>query len=167
MNSLGFRLAKEEDAALLAALHNAYIPGGRVSAQMEPFTAENRRAWLAQHDPSRRPCWIAEQEGQAVGMVSLSDFHPRKAYAITAEVSIYLQPEALGRGLGSKLLAFAEQQAPALGIENLVGLIYDSNEASLRLFEKAGYERWGFLPRVARHPEGERALVLVGKRLMP
>lgn len=167
MDSLGFRLATEEDAALLAALHNAYIPGGRVTAQMEPFSAENRREWLAQHKPSRRPCWIAELEGQAVGMVSLSDFHPRKAYDITAEVSIYLQPEALGRGLGSRLLAFAEQQGPELGIENLVGLIYDSNEASLRLFEKAGYERWGFLPRVARHPEGERALVLVGKRLMP
>lgn len=166
MDSLEFRLAKEEDAALLAALHNTYIPGGLVTAQMEPFTAENRRAWLAQHDPERRPCWIAELEGKAVGMVSLSDFHPRAAYAITAEVSIYLQPEAVGRGLGSKLLSFAEQQAPALGIENLVGLIYDSNEASLRLFDKAGYERWGFLPRVARHPEGERALVLVGKRLM-
>lgn len=167
MEKLGFRLAGEGDAALLADLHNAYIPGGRVTAQLEPFSAENRKAWLAQHDAARRPCWIAELEGRAVGMVSLSDFHPRRAYDITAEVSVYLQPAAVGRGLGRKLLAHAEEQAPGLGIETLVGLIYDSNAASLRLFDGAGYERWGYLPRVARHAEGERALVLVGKRLVP
>ena len=150
----------------LAETYNAAMPGGRVTAETQPVTPENRLAWLASHDPARRPCWIAEKDGQPIGYVSLSDFHPRPAYSITAEVSLYLEPNSQGRGMGKELLAFADTQAQSLGIETLIGLIYDVNLNSLSLFDKAGYAPWGFMPRVARHAEGERGLHFLGKRIM-
>jgi phosphinothricin acetyltransferase len=52
-----------------------------------------------------------------------------------------------------------------LGIEVLTATIFASISASIRLFEKHSFDRWGFLPRVARLEGSERDLVLVGRRL--
>jgi phosphinothricin acetyltransferase len=52
-----------------------------------------------------------------------------------------------------------------LGIEVLTATIFASNSASIRLFEKHSFERWGFMPRVARLEGSERDLILVGRRL--
>jgi L-amino acid N-acyltransferase YncA len=163
-HTLHFRLAEPADAAFLAEVYNSTMPGGRVTAETEPVTVESRIPWLAEHDPKKRPCWILEVDGQAAGTVYFTDFKPRAAYSITAEISIYLQPSFQKKGLGTKMLTYAMAQAPFLGIETVVGLIYDINEVSLRLFEQAGFERWGYLPRATRHAEGERGLVLVAKR---
>jgi len=43
---------------------------------------------------------------------------------------------------------------------------FASNVPSLRLFERHGFERWGFMPRVARLDDIERDLVMMGRRLM-
>ena len=56
-------------------------------------------------------------------------------------------------------------QAPRLGIETLTATIFASNTGSLRLFARMGFERWGFMPRVARLEGVEKDLVLVGRRL--
>ena len=164
-DSIEFRFAETLDAPFLAEVYNAAMVGGRVTAETRPVTAENRVAWLQAHPRESRPCWLALWEGEPAGMLYLSDFHPRPAYSITAEISLYLQPSSQQKGLGKKMLAFAQDQALNLGVETLVGLIYDINEPSLRLFAQAGFERVGYLPRVARHKEGERGLVLMAKRL--
>ena len=89
----------------------------------------------------------------------------RPGYFITADVAIYLHPHYQAQGLGSYLLSQAIARAPSLGIETLTATIFASNVASIRLFEKMGFERWGVMPRVARLAGTERDLVLVGRRL--
>ena len=42
---------------------------------------------------------------------------------------------------------------------------FQNNEPSLRLFEKLGFQRWGFLPRVAVLDGVERDLIIVGLRV--
>mgnify|MGYP000588403797 CR=1 FL=1 len=66
-------------------------------------------------------------------------------------------------GLENRLAAI--EAAPALGVETLAVTIFASNAASIRLFEKHGFERWGFMPRVARLGDIERDLVMMGRRL--
>jgi phosphinothricin acetyltransferase len=80
-------------------------------------------------------------------------------------LAIYLHPEYQGKGLGTYLIQQAIEAAPGLGIETLTATIFASNEASIQLFSKMGFERWGFMPRVARLEGIEKDLVLVGKRL--
>ena len=50
-------------------------------------------------------------------------------------------------------------------MRTLLGYILGHNEASLRLFEQAGFERWGRLPRLARFEKAERDLVIVGRQI--
>jgi L-amino acid N-acyltransferase YncA len=45
----------------------------------------------------------------------------------------------------------------------LLGYVLGHNEASLALFEEAGFQRWGRLPRIARFEHTERDLVIVGR----
>jgi phosphinothricin acetyltransferase len=89
----------------------------------------------------------------------------RPGYFITADIAIYLHPEYQNKRLGAYLLTQAVQHAPALGIETLTATIFASNDASIRLFKKFGFEQWGFMPRVARLEGIEKDLVLVGRRL--
>jgi phosphinothricin acetyltransferase len=165
MPTITYRLATPEDASFLAELQNAFIPSGVITAQIEPYTVENRRAWLAAHTPNRRPCWIVLYNGAEAGMLSLSDFHPRAAYDITAEITLYLHPDYLYKGLGGQVLAFADEQAPKFGIENLAALIYNTNKPSLALFSKHGYQQVALMPNVARHADGYRSLIILLKTL--
>jgi Methyltransferase domain len=61
------------------------------------------------------------------------------------------------------LLEQAIARAPLLGITALVGLIFGHNEPSLKLFQRLGFERWGFFPGVAQLDGVERDLVVMGQ----
>ena len=90
----------------------------------------------------------ANQKGEILAWGSLSDYHPREGYRITAEISVYVAPGTRGKGLGGRLVNFMLERAPEFGIKNVVALIFSSNTASLNLFAKFGFALWGKLPEV-------------------
>ena len=159
------RDAALEDLPAVVAIYNTTVPSRLVTADTEPVTVESRLKWFQEHSPSRRPLWIAEEDGRAVGWLSYSSFYGRPAYNATCEISIYLAPDFRGRGLGSFLLRRALDHAPQLQVTTLLGFIFGHNEPSLRLFERHGFARWGCLPRVALLDEVERDLIIVGRRV--
>jgi L-amino acid N-acyltransferase YncA len=55
--------------------------------------------------------------------------------------------------------------SPRLNVRALVGYVLGHNEASLGLFESAGFARWGCLPRIAKFETSERDLVIVGRHV--
>jgi phosphinothricin acetyltransferase len=63
------------------------------------------------------------------------------------------------------LLREANQAAPTLHIENLVGLIFAHNFPSLKLFTSFGFVKWGYLPQVAELDGVKRDLVIMGKHV--
>jgi predicted O-methyltransferase YrrM len=65
--------------------------------------------------------------------------------------------------VGQRLLERATARAPSLGITALVGLIFGHNEPSLKLFQRLGFERWGFFPAVAQLDGVDRDLVVMGQ----
>ena len=107
----------------------------------------------------------ANQKGEILAWGSLSDYHPREGYRITAEISVYAAPEARGKGLGWRLVNFMLERAPEFGIKNIVALIFSSNAASLNLFAKFGFARWGELPEVCDMCGKLESLTILGKKL--
>jgi len=161
-----FRDAQESDLAGIVTIYNATIPGRSVTADLEPVTVDSRLAWFHAHDAKRRPLWVAENDdGTMAGWLSLSDFYGRPAYAASVEVSIYLAEAARGRGLGRLFLRRAIDRAPDYGVKTLLGFIFGHNAASLALFDRFGFRRWGELPRVASLDGVERDLIIVGLRV--
>jgi L-amino acid N-acyltransferase YncA len=159
------RDAVERDLPAIVAIYNAAIPGRSATADIEPVTVASRRAWFAEHAPRTRPLWVAAGDDGLVGWLSFQSFYGRPAYRATAEVSVYVAPDSQRTGVGRRLLSRAIEQSPELGVRTLLGFIFGHNAASLRLFERLGFERWGRLPGVAELDGVERDLVIVGRRI--
>ena len=160
------RDATLEDLAAIVEIYNSTIPSRIVSADTEPISVERRIPWFHEHDPARRPIRVAEANGEVVGWLSLSDFYDaRPAYNGTAEIGVYVREDHRGEGIGGRMLQEAIECAPALGIKTLTAGAFASNESSLALFGRFGFERWAHFPRVAELDGAEIDLVVLGLRL--
>ncbi|HLX02013.1 MAG TPA: GNAT family N-acetyltransferase [Trinickia sp.] len=160
-----YRDATLDDLPAIVAIYNSTVAGRQVTADLEPVSVESRVAWFHAHGPQARPLWVVEEAGRVIAWLSFSDFYGRPAYSRTAEVSIYLDESARGKGLGKRLLAAALDVAPSLSIDSVLGFIFGHNAPSLALFRHFGFDEWGRLPRVAVLDGVERDLVIVGRRL--
>jgi L-amino acid N-acyltransferase YncA len=165
LQELQIRDATEADLLAIVEIHNAAIATGISTAQLEPVTAEGRREWFRAHSPVQYPIWVAELDGAIAGWLSFGEFLPRCAYRGTVEVSVYVNEKFRRRGIGRKLLQEAIGRGPRLGMHSLVGLIFSHNEPSIALFRAAAFERWGFLPGVARVDEILRDLTIFGRHI--
>jgi L-amino acid N-acyltransferase YncA len=159
------RDAREADLPAIVEIYNAAIRGRISTAQLDPVSVDERLPWFREHLPESHPLWVAEIDGPIAGWLSLHSFIARRAYAGTAEIGVYVSEKFRRRGVGQALLEKAVAHSPRLEISALVGCIFGHNEPSLRLFERLGFERWGFLPRIALVDEIERDLVMVGRHV--
>ena len=165
MSEIRIRHAERDDLPRIVEIYNATIPSREVTADIEPVSVESRIPWFEAHHSGKRPLWVAESAGGIEGWLSLSTFYGRPAYDGAAELSVYVADGRRGRGLGSMLMQHALVQAPALGVDALIGFIFRHNPRSLRLFHNHGFERWGLLPAVAVLDGAPRDVVIVGRRL--
>ncbi|MEM9186806.1 MAG: N-acetyltransferase family protein [Planctomycetota bacterium] len=166
--NLTIRDATAADLPAVVAIHNESIPGRRASAYLEPVTVEGRKEWFGAHSPDRRPLWVVcddTQEGQVIAWGCLTDYSPRPAYAITAEVSLYITPGRQGEGIGPWLMQRLVDECPRLGVERVVSLVFEHNRPSVRMHEKLNFEQWGLLPGVCDMAGVRRDVVVLGKRI--
>jgi L-amino acid N-acyltransferase YncA len=160
------RHAELADLPRIVSIYNQTIPGRMVTADLEAVTVEDRLAWFHAHQPGHRPLWVVSDEANIVfGWISLQDFYGRPAYQKTAEISIYLDQAFQGKGYGATLLNDAFTRCREIGVERLLGFIFSHNVASVRLFERAGFERWGLLPGVAELDARKTDLSIYGLHL--
>jgi len=157
------RDAVEADLPAIVQIYNATVPTRMVTAELEPTTVEARLPWFREHSSEQYPFWVAESEGRVIGWLDFKKFLPRAAYRGTVEISVYVDEKFRRRGVGQRLLEQAIARAPSLGITALVGLIFGHNEPSLKLFQRLGFERWGFFPGVAQLDGVQRDLVVMGQ----
>jgi L-amino acid N-acyltransferase YncA len=165
------RDATNDDLPRIVEIYNFAVLTRESTCDLQPITVADREPWFAKHRGSRRPIWVAEDadvpERGVVGYLGFCYFmNERPGYFITSDLAIYLHPDYQGKRLGTYLLGEAIRYAPSLGIEVLAVTIFASNQPSLRLFERHGFDRWGLMPRVARLGDIERDLVMMGRRIV-
>ena len=138
-----------------------------VTADTEPVTIESKQNWFEEHNSDKRPLWVIENlENDIIGWVSFQSFYGRPAYDATAEISIYLDTQHRGKGLGKEVLKYCLVNAPKFGIKTLLAFIFIHNEPCLKLFRHFGFEDWGTLPNIAVLDGKERGLKILGKRII-
>jgi phosphinothricin acetyltransferase len=157
------RLATTGDLPAIVGIYNATIPTRASTADLEPVSVVSRRPWLARHDPERRPCWVLDVDGEVAAWLSFENYKDRAAYSITAEVSIYVGEAHRRKGYARMMLDHALDEAPGFGLERLLAVIFGHNEASIRLFESAGFAQWGLLPAVTRLDGKPADIVILGR----
>jgi len=159
------RHAQAADLPQIVAIYNASIPGRLATADTEPVTVSAREGWFREFDPARRPLWVWTVSGEVEAWLSVRSFYGRPAYHRTAELGVYTSPSAQRRGHARVLVDHAVSKAPSLGLATLLAFVFGHNAPSLELFARAGFERWGALPRVAELDGIERDLVILGRRV--
>ncbi len=165
LSNITFRNADEKDLPAIVGTYNATISGRMVTADLEPVSIESKREWFANHNSDTRPLLIVEVDKQYAGWISFNNFYGRPAYSKTAELSIYLENQMQGKGLGHYCLKYALEKCPSFKITSLLGFIFGHNEPSLKLFYKHGFEKWAQLPQVADMEGMLRDLIIVGKKV--
>jgi len=160
------RTAEISDLPKIVAIYNQAVPTRRSTANTIPWTVESRTPWFTEHEPDKRPIFVAEVDGQVVGWCSLSTYRPgRLALRFTAEISYYIDSDYQHQGVGSTLLSHVLGVCPSLRIKNVIAVIIDRNEASKKLLEKLGFQQWGYLPRVLDFDNQECGEYYYGKRV--
>ncbi|MBX3354310.1 MAG: N-acetyltransferase [Phycisphaeraceae bacterium] len=86
--------------------------------------------------------------GQLLGYAKAGPWRTRAAYRFTAEVGIYLWPEAQGAGRGTALYGALIAACREAGFHALIGGVTIPNDSSIRLHERLGFERIGVFPEV-------------------
>ena len=146
----GIRNAKIEDLAAIVEIYNQAVAAGQKTADLTPVTVDERKRWFEEHVPDKYPIVIAEEGNAILGYLSLSPYRPgRMALRYTAEVSYYVNFEHHRQGVASNLLQHAIKICPSLQIKTLFAILMDTNQESIGLLEKFGFEKWGHLPGVA------------------
>ena len=152
---MNIRFARKGDLPAIVAIYNQAIESKRSTADTEPVRIEDREEWFRDHTPGSHPIYVADVNGKTAGWSSLSAYRPgRAALRYTAEISYYVEETHQRRGIATALVRHAIAVCPDLRIKNLFAIVLEHNTSSIRILEKAGFQQWGFLPRVADF-EGE------------
>jgi len=141
------RAVQASDFDAIAALTNHYIRETVIHFNETPVSAEElRSAWQASRE--QFPFLVAEDADGMLGYAKASPWRTRSAYRFTAEVGIYMEPRAQGKGFGVALYSALIDACRAAGFHALIGGVTMPNDASVRLHERLGFERIGVFPEV-------------------
>ena len=162
------RLARQDDLPAIVDIYNQAIQTKQSTGDLQPLHVEDRVAWFQAHPAEQYPIFVMEEDGQAVGWCSISAYRQgRAALRHTAEISYYIDFAHHRRGIGSALIEHALAACPALQIRHLFAIVLENNQASLRLLEKMGFEKWGYLPQVADFDGREVGHFYYGRHIHP
>ena len=89
------------------------------------------------------PYLVLEQDGRVLGYAYAHPIAERAAYGWGAELSIYLHPDAAGRGLGKRLYQALMDLLRLQGVRTVYGLVASPNPASERLHASMGFDLMG------------------------
>lgn len=140
------RPSRDEDLPAISAIYGHHVLHATGTFETVPPTEAEMAARRADVLAKGLPYLVVEDEGQVLGFAYCQWFKPRPAYRFSAEDSIYLHPDARGRGLGRQLLAALVEQAQQAGLRKLIAVIGDSaNAASIGVHRSQGFEAAGVI----------------------
>lgn len=144
-----FEEVNEEHLSFILDIYNYYIENSTATFHAKCLTLPEMRD-LVFFDTPVYKSFVIKCDSQVCGYILITQHKNREAYSGTAEVTVYLKPEWIGKGIGSISLKYMEEYAKKQGIHVLVATICGENEKSIRLFERNGYFKCAHYKEVGR-----------------
>ena len=146
MEGLTIRTADPaKDAADLLRIYAPYVEHTAITFEYAVPAEEEFRTRI-ERTLKKYPYLVAERDGRILGYAYAGAFQPRAAYGWCAEMSIYLDRDVRGQGIGRALYEALESALDAMGIVNLYACIAvpDGEDAYLDRSSEAFHSRLGF-----------------------
>ncbi len=129
----------EEHWPSVRSIYQAGIDTGHATFASEP--PSSWEAWQRDHLPGLSI--VATQLGLVRGWAALAPVSDRCVYAGVAEISIYVDPEARGHGVGRRLMQSLIDGSESRNLWTLQSGIFPENVASLALHHQLGFTTVG------------------------
>ena len=136
------RPGTRRDLKAVNDIYNHYVVESHITFDDDPMTMEARRDWFDHYAKAGRHRLLVAMEGdRVVGYATSSRYRPKPGYLTSVETSIYLLPDAVGKGTGGKLYAELFKALEGEDIHRAYAGIALPNPASIALHEKLGFKR--------------------------
>ncbi len=141
------RDADEADLPGVAAIYTHYVLRTTITFNTEVRTPARWRERFHRHvvEGPYSLLVAAGRGDEVVGYVETLPFRQKPAYARSAELSIYVAPDAVGAGIGSALLAGLLDRLRGSDFHRLYAIVALPNDASVAFHERHGFVHRGTL----------------------
>jgi L-amino acid N-acyltransferase YncA len=143
------RPATPSDIPAITAIYRPAVLQGTASFELDPPGEAEMLSRYTAIVGGGFAYLVAECDGRVQGYAYVNAYRPRPAYRFTVEDSVYIAPEAQGRGVGGTLLSALIARAADAGFRRMIAVIGDAQQhASIALHRRAGFSPCGTLPAV-------------------
>jgi len=149
MSDLVIRPAVPADLPAISAIYDEAVRSGTATFELTPPGLAEMTRRFETLTAAGFPYLAAVDGGRIAGYAYAGPYRPRPAYRFTVENSVYLDPTAHRRGIGTALLTELIGQCKARGYRQMIAVIGDSaNAGSIALHRKCGFALIGTHPSV-------------------
>ncbi len=160
------RPAEPEDVDAIGAIYAHHVRTGVATFELEPPGRDELLRRMAAVTDAGLPYLVAVADGQVAGYAYCAPWKSRRAYRFTVEDSVYVAPDAAGRGVGGALLDSLLDECAQVGIRQVIAVIVDADAAaSLALHRRRGFTDAGRLSAVGFKHDRWLDTVLLQKAL--
>jgi L-amino acid N-acyltransferase YncA len=143
------RPAAADDLDSIAAIYAHHVLTGVATFELDPPDGREWRRRFETVTGGGLPFLVAERDGSVVGYAYCAQWKSRPAYRHTVESSVYLAPDAVGRGIGGALLDGLLGACAGIGVRQVIAVVVDADaDASLALHRSRGFVDAGRLAAV-------------------
>lgn len=135
------RPALPADVEAIARIYNYYILNTVITFEEQVVAPQIIAQRIDEVGAAALPWLVSESSGAVVGYAYASQWKDRSAYHYSVESTVYLDPAALGVGLGSQLYDALLDDLRRQKVHVVIGGIALPNPASIRLHEKFGFQK--------------------------
>lgn len=144
--SIEIRTARPGDIAAITGIYAESVLNGYASYEIEPPTDTEMQNRMTTVLNGGYPYFTAiDASGNVAGYAYASAFRTRPAYRWLVENSVYLAPQARGKGVGKALLTNLIQACEKRGFRQMVAVIGGASPASVALHRACGFSDAGRL----------------------
>lgn len=140
------RPSSETDIPAITAIYRPAVLTGTASFEYEPPDETEMTRRRASILAEGFPYLVAEENGRVMGYAYAGKYRPRAAYRYTVEDSIYVAPEAQGKGVGRLLLGQLIAECEKRGLRQMIAVIGDiGSKGSIALHLAMGFTHAGHI----------------------
>jgi phosphinothricin acetyltransferase len=160
------RDARESDVPTITAIYGHEVAIESASWELDPPSETEILARYRSVTGHGYPYVVAVADHRVVGYAYASAYRPRPGYRYTVEDSVYIAPDARGRGVARTLLRYLINACSARGYRQMVAVIGGTEQAaSIGLHRAEGFVEVGRLPDIGRKFDRWLASVLMQRAL--
>lgn len=138
------RYVNIEDAEQLVNIYNYYIKNTVITFETECIDVTDMKNRIKKKVIDN-PWIVYEENNKILGYAYVGEFNSKEAFNKTREVTIYVDKDELGKGIGSKLMYELIERCKEYKFHLLISIITVPNAGSEVLHQKFKFKRVGVL----------------------